>query len=129
MPILIFDGHCNLCQASVHFILTHEKLPEIRFVALQSQQGAKLMIKHELPFDYERSLLLLENGKCLVKSEAVLFVVSYLKRPWCWIRFFSFLPNSFRDWIYDLVAKNRYHLFGKQEQCFVPTKELKNRFL
>ncbi len=81
MTILLFDGHCNLCQASVRFVITREKTSEIRFAALQSPQGKYLMTKHGISVDYNLSLVLLDNGECLIKSDAALQTASYPNLP------------------------------------------------
>ena len=129
MTILLFDGYCNLCQASVRFVITREKNSQIRFAALQSPHGKYLMTKHGISGDYDQSLVLLDRGECLIKSDAALQTASYLNLPWCFMKFFRFLPKKFRDYIYDLVAVKRYRWFGRQEECLVPSPELKKRFL
>ena len=129
MTILLFDGHCNLCQASVRFVITREKTSEIRFAALQSPQGKYLITKHGISGEYDQSLVLLDNGECFIKSDAALQTASYLNLPWCLMKYFRFLPKRFRDIFYDLVAGKRYRWFGRQEECLVPSPELKLRFL
>ena len=129
MTILLFDGHCNLCQASVRFVITREKTSKIRFAALQSPQGKYLITKHGISVDYNLSLVLLDDGECLTKSDAALQTASYLNLPWCLMKYFRFLPKKFRDYIYDLVAVKRYRWFGRQAECLVPSPELKKRFL
>ena len=129
MTILLFDGHCNLCLASVRFVLDREKNSEIRFAALQSSQGKLLLTKHGISRDYDQSLVLLDNCECLIKSDAALQTASYLKLPWSLMKLFSILPKRFRDRLYDLVAGKRYRWFGMQDECLVASPELKNRFL
>ena len=129
MTILLFDGHCNLCQATVRFVLDREKTSEIRFAALQSLQGKLLLKKYGISEDYDHSLVLLDNGDCLIKSDAALQTASYLNLPWCLMKYFRFLPKRFRDIFYDLVAGKRYRWFGRQEECLIPSPELKKRFL
>ena len=129
MKILLFDGHCNLCQATVRFVLEREKTSEIRFAALQSMQGKLLLTKYGISEEYDHSLVLLDNGECLIKSDAALQTASYLNLPWCLMKLFRFLPKRYRDRFYDLVAGKRYLWFGRQEECLVPSPELKLRFL
>ena len=129
MNILLFDCHLNLCQASVHFVLDREETTEIRFAALQSSQGKLLLTRYGISGDCDHSLVLLDNGECLIKSDAALQTASYLNLPWCLMNLFRFLPKRFRDRFYDLVAGNRYSWFGRQEECLIPSPELKKRFL
>ena len=113
----------------MRFVLAREKTSEIRFAALQSPQGKLLLIKHGISEDYDLSLVLLDDGEFLIKSAAALKTASYLNLPWCLMKFFRFIPKKFRDCIYDLVAIKRNRWFGRQEECLVPSPELKNRFL
>lgn len=127
--IMIFDGVCHLCTRSVKFILDHESEPTLRFVPLQSPAGARMMREFGLSPDDARTFVLVLDGKPYVKSDAAIRVARYLKRPWRLLGGIRVLPRAFRDWAYDVVARNRYRWFGKADSCIVPTPELRARFM
>ena len=129
MPILLFDGHCNLCNAWVHFIVKRDSAKTIRFAALQSSAGRRLLKEHNIDPNYIDSLVLFEEERFSVSSNAALRTLSFLAG---WERHFQFLiivPRPLRDLVYRFIAKNRYKWFGRREQCKVPTAELSKRFL
>jgi predicted DCC family thiol-disulfide oxidoreductase YuxK len=124
--ILFFDGVCNLCNGAITFILNHEKDHELLFAPLQSTAGQKVSAKLTSKID---SLILLERGQLHIRSDAALKVAKHLRQPYSWLQYLRFLPRWLRDIGYDLVARNRYRLFGKKEVCMVPNPSLKARFL
>ncbi len=128
-PILLFDGVCNLCNGLVTFILLHEKDSEIHFCALQSGNGQKLAKEYELANNGFNSLAVIENGKLFEKSEAIFKIVAHLKYPWKGAMIFRLVPSFFSNRIYSIVAKNRYRIFGKSDECMVPQKKWNDRFL
>jgi len=65
----------------------------------------------------------------LTKSDAVLKISRQLSGGWKLLYIFKVIPGSWRDWLYDIVASNRYRWFGKRDQCMVPTPEIQSRFL
>ena len=129
MPILLFDGVCNLCHGSVRFVLRQERRPELRFCPLESASGTRLLAQHGLNADYRGSLVLIEAGTVFLKSDAALRVASYLKWPWSWGRAAVILPRGLRDWAYDVIARNRYRWFGRHDACLLPTPELRRRLI
>ncbi len=127
--ILLYDGICNICNASVQFVLNHEKNGQISFVSLQSELGIKLLKTHGLPTDYTDSLVFIEKNLAYTHSDAALHIAKHLKIPFSWLRIGMFLPKSFRNTIYNFIAKNRYKWFGKKESCMLPDPKIKHRFL
>ncbi len=128
-PILLFDGVCNLCHGSVRFVLRHERQPALRFCALESEVGARLLTRHGIGSDYRGSLVVIEAGRVFLKSNAALRVASYLKWPWSWGRAAVIFPRGLRDWAYDVIARNRYRWFGRHDACLLPTAELRRRLI
>ncbi|MGL4399346.1 MAG: thiol-disulfide oxidoreductase DCC family protein [Luteolibacter sp.] len=128
-PILLFDGVCNLCHGSVRFVLRHERQSELRFCALQSEEGTRLLSLHGISKDYLGSLVLVEGRSIFLKSDAALRVTCYLKWPWSWCRAAMILPRGLRDFAYDVIARNRYRWFGRHDACLLPTEELRSRLL
>ena len=129
MPILLFDGHCNLCNAWVNFIVKRDSSSTIRFASLQSLAGRRLLEEHKIDSNYIDSLVLFEEDKVSVSSTAALRILSYLDGWERHMIFLSVVPRPLRDIVYRFVAKNRYRWFGRREQCMVPTVKLSKRFL
>jgi predicted DCC family thiol-disulfide oxidoreductase YuxK len=127
-PIILFDGICNLCSNSVQFILKRDKEKKFLFASLQSNYGQALLKQFNLPTNTFNSFLLFENGKILTRSTAALKMFSQLK-GWAWVKIFWIVPKFIRDAVYNLIARNRYKWFGQKNECWLPTPELKARFL
>ncbi|MCJ8013136.1 thiol-disulfide oxidoreductase DCC family protein [Paenibacillus sp. KQZ6P-2] len=127
--IVLVDGVCHLCQGLTRFIIERDPHAKFRFASLQSDIGAILLEKGELPADKVDTLVLIENGQYYVRSAAVLRIVRQLKMPWPLLYVFALIPLPLRDRLYRYVARNRYRWFGKEEQCMLPTPELRKRFL
>jgi predicted DCC family thiol-disulfide oxidoreductase YuxK len=126
--IVLFDGVCNLCNRSVDFIIRHEKSHKLQFASLQSDVGKSIVNKSgfdEIP----DSVMLYVDGKLLIRSDAVLAISTYLKRPYAYGIIFKYVPKVLRDSVYNLIAKNRYRWFGKKETCRVPSADERERFL
>lgn len=128
-PIILFDGVCNFCNASVNFIIRQDKQGVFRFAALQSGAGQKLLAHYRLPQKEFASFVLIDAGKVYQKSSAGLKVYGKLPWYWKWTQAFWLTPKFIRDAVYDWVARNRYKWFGKKETCMMPTPEIRNRFL
>lgn len=126
--IILFDGVCNLCNNSVKFIIKRDTSSYFKFASLQGETGQRLLSKYGLNFDLN-SFVLIEKEKVYIKSSAALRVCSKLGGAWGILSIFRFLPPLFRDFLYDIVAKNRFKWFGKEESCILPLPEWKQRFL
>jgi len=129
MPILLFDGHCNLCNAWVQFIVKRNPAKTIRFASLQSNAGRALLAEHKIAQDYLDSLVLIEEERFSVSSSAALRTLSYLSTWESQLKLLLVLPSPLRDLVYRFVARYRYKWFGRREQCMIPTAELNERFL
>lgn len=128
-PILLFDGVCNLCNSSVQFIIQRDTNAKFRFAALQSEFGIATLKKFGIPPEQLNSVILIIGERLFQKSDAALEIVKNLSALWPALYVFKILPRFMRDGLYDLLAGNRYRLFGKRAECMVPTKELKSRFI
>ena len=126
--IILFDGVCNLCSASVQFIIRHNRKGNLKFASLQSEIGQSLLAQFQLPLEV-RTIVFIINGKALLRSNAALEICKELNGLYPYFRYLKFIPTSVRDWIYNIIAKNRYRWFGKKDQCWIPTAELTNRFI
>jgi len=127
--IILFDGVCNLCNASVNFVIKRDKNDVFRFAALQSDFAKELTSKFSINPDEIDSIILIDVDKCYVKSTAALHITKSLSGGYPLLFGFMIVPNFIRNWIYDFVAKNRYKWYGKKESCMIPTPELKGKFL
>ncbi|MEE1945589.1 thiol-disulfide oxidoreductase DCC family protein [Pedobacter sp. KR3-3] len=128
-PIILFDGVCNLCNGAVQFIIRMDKKEKFRFASLQSETGQKWLEQYGLPMDSFGSMVLIIGDKYFIKSSAVLHISKELGGIFRMFYGLIVLPKPLRDFVYDLVAKSRYKLFGKNDSCMVPSPALKQRFL
>jgi predicted DCC family thiol-disulfide oxidoreductase YuxK len=125
--IVLFDGVCNLCNGVVQFVIARDPQARFKFASQQSQAGIELMRLHHLP--EMTSVVLIRDGRALLKSDAVLEIARLLPAPWAWAVVFKIVPRVIRDFVYDLVARSRYSIFGRRDACWLPTPELRTRFL
>ena len=127
--IILFDGVCNLCNASVNFVIERDKKDTFRFAALQSDIGKKLVLKHHInPADTD-SIILIDDDRSFIKSTAALHISKNLSGAYPLLYAFMIVPKFLRNWVYDYIAKNRYKWYGKMESCMIPTPSLKDKFL
>jgi predicted DCC family thiol-disulfide oxidoreductase YuxK len=127
--IILFDGVCNLCNASIDFILKRDKNDIYLVGALQEEAGKKLLEKHQAQADYLDSLVLIEKDKAYYRSTAALKIAKNLTGLWPIFYPFIAIPAWLRDPIYDWIGRNRYTWFGKKSTCRIPTSEEKAKFL
>lgn len=127
--ILFFDGVCNLCNGIVSFVIKRNRKGNIKFCPLQSDHARLVLQKFELEPEVIETFVLLEYDSIYLKSDAALRLFKSLDGLWSVLYIFKILPKTFRDCIYDIIAGRRYMLFGKKEQCMVPTPEIKKRFI
>ncbi len=127
--ILLFDGLCNLCNGAVNFILKRDKIGKFKFAALQSEIGNKLCKQHNIDTNIIDSIVLIKNDKVYIKSTAVLEILKDMPIGWRVFRSGIILPKVIRDYLYDLIAKHRYRIFGKKDECPIPPEDVQDRFL
>ena len=127
--IIIFDGICNLCEASVQFIIKRDKQGKFRFAAAQTTAGQKLQEQYGIDALEDQTLVLIENGSVYTRSRAAVRTARQLDGLWKLLSVFWIVPKPIRDRIYSFIAQNRYYWFGKKDQCLIPSDENKNRFL
>ena len=127
--IILFDGVCNFCNYWVDFTIDRDKNDIYRFAALQSEEGQLLLQQYNIKSTDFESFVLIRGENVFTKSTAVLLISKTLSGPTKIMYPFIFLPKFIRDFIYDLIAKNRYKIFGKRNVCRVPTAAEKDKFL
>ncbi len=126
--VVWFDGVCNLCNGFVDFLIRRDRSHHIRYGTLQSQAGRRVCSEHGLDSDNPPSMVLTGRGRVLFRSAAVLAAVRELGRGWKLVAVFSVIPRPLRDAIYDMVARNRYRIFGRRV-CRVPSPQERERFI
>ena len=126
---LLFDGLCNLCNSSVNFILKRDKVGKYKFVSLQSEIGIELCKKQNINTNILDSIILIKNDSVFTKSSAILEILKDMPIGWSLFRIGIILPKFARDWLYDNIAKHRYRIFGKKDECPIPSRDVQDRFL
>ncbi len=126
--IILFDGECNFCNASIQFIMKRDPLAYFKFGSLQGQYG-KALLKERKLLKVLDSLVYIEGEVIYTKSSAALRICRRLKGFWKIFFVFLVVPLPFRDAVYDFIARNRYKWFGKRDACMVPSPEQNKRFL
>jgi predicted DCC family thiol-disulfide oxidoreductase YuxK len=127
--IALFDGTCSFCNGTVRFIANRDPKGRILFAAQQSDIGRAILSEHSATADLS-TIFYIENGTIHQKSTAILRILHRLRQPWPTLAALALVcPRILRDGVYDWVARNRYHWFGQQEQCPIPPKHIRARFL
>lgn len=127
--IILFDGVCNFCNFWVNFVIKRDKKDLFRFAALQSEKAKEFSDKFNFDTSAMNTFVLIDGDHLYTKSTAALKICKQLTGPIKIFYPFISLPKFFRDFIYDLVATNRYKFFGKRDSCGIPTAEEKLKFL
>lgn len=129
--IVLFDGVCNLCSASVQFMIARDPKARLQFAALQSEAGKKILAEHGMtpPEGDPDSILLVDGDRVYDKSTAALRIAKALTFPWFLAWPWIIVPRFLRDVLYRFIAKRRYVWFGKKDSCLIPTPELRARFI
>lgn len=128
-PIVLFDGVCNLCSGWVQFVIRRDPDAVFLFASLQSEVGRSLSEKHGIDPDQLDSVVLIDGDQAYQRSDAALRVARYLDGPWRRAAVLLIVPRFIRNSVYRLIAWQRYRLFGRQESCWLPTEQLRKRFL
>jgi predicted DCC family thiol-disulfide oxidoreductase YuxK len=128
-PIILFDGVCNLCIATVHWIIARDRAATFRFAPLQSAVGRQVLAAAHAPANLPDGIVLIEGSRVLTRSDAAIDIARRLGFPWSLAATARLLPRSARDGLYAWVAAHRHRWFGKQNACLVPTSKVRSRFL
>ncbi|WP_408894345.1 thiol-disulfide oxidoreductase DCC family protein [Paenibacillus taichungensis] len=128
-PIVLVDGVCHFCQGLTKWIIKRDLEGKFHFASLQSDVAKKLLEKGNLSTDSMDTFVLIEDGKYYTRSTAALRLAKGLKFPYPLLYVLIIVPRFIRNAIYNMVARNRYRWFGKDEVCMLPTPDIKDRFL
>jgi predicted DCC family thiol-disulfide oxidoreductase YuxK len=127
--VILFDGVCNFCNFWVNYIIEKDKKDLFRFASLQSEFGQSILSKLNLAENDFDTFVLIESKKVFIRSTAALKVVKDIS-GWLKIVYpFIILPVFIRDSVYNVIAKNRYKIFGKSEFCRIPSETEKSKFI
>ena len=126
--VILYDGVCVFCSRWIRFVATRDTGQRFRFTAIQSAYGTKLAQAFGIDADDPDTNAVIHGGSAHFKSDAALTVLSNLP-GWRWARALFAVPRPMRDGVYNLVARNRYLIFGKYDVCFVPDAEMKGRVM
>ena len=126
--LILFDGECHFCNQSINFIMKHDPEMHFHFAHLSSDIGIKLLYELNIPREIN-SLVLIQDNQYFIESTAALKISKKLNKGWPSLYLLIFIPKFLRDFIYRLVANNRYILFGKAKSCEIPSKKDRERFL
>ena len=126
--VILYDGVCVFCSRWIRFIATRDDAKRFRFTQIQSDYGTRLARAFGIDPDDPDTNAVIHGGVAWFRSDAALIVLSNLP-GWRWTRVFFAVPKPFRDAVYNLVAKNRYRIFGKYDACFVPDAAMRARVM
>ena len=126
--VILYDGVCVFCSRWIRFIAARDRDLRFRFTAIQSPYGARLAQAFGIDPQDPDTNAVIDGGVARFKSDAALTVLSHLP-GWGWVRALRLFPKPLRDAVYNLVARNRYRIFGKYEECFVPDAVMRARVL
>ena len=126
--VILYDGVCVFCSRWIRFVAARDVERRFRFTAIQSGYGTRLAQAFGINPDDPDTNAVVHGGVAYFKSDGALTVLSNLP-GWGWVRALRFVPKPLRDAVYNLVARNRYRIFGKYEECFMPDASLRARVL
>ncbi len=125
--IVYFDGVCGICNFFVDFLIRKDKKNILLFAPLQGETAAKnLGFGPDQKFD---TVVFNQGGKLYYKSSAGIRILSTIGGLWKLMWILMIFPPFLRDFVYDIIANNRYKLVGKKEACRIPNKEERSKFL
>ncbi len=132
--LVIYDGVCVLCNRLVAFLLRHDRRDQFRFAPLQSDFAQTLLRRYALnPNDFDTVVVLADFGepgeRALTRSQAALWAIVRLGGMWRLFAVAKVVPLSLRDAFYRLIARRRYQIFGKYDECPLPRPEDRHKFI
>jgi predicted DCC family thiol-disulfide oxidoreductase YuxK len=127
--ILLFDGHCSLCNGAVDFVLKRDTRKKLLLASIQGPAGQAFLKKYQLPSSYLDTLVVVEQGKVYLGSTAALRVARLLGGGWPLFYGLIILPKGIRDRVYQWISEHRYQWFGRRDTCRMPTASERTHFL
>ena len=127
--VVLYDGTCKLCNGWVNFLLRYDKYRTVRLAAVQSEQGKTLLRWAGLPTDNVSTIVLIAHGEVYLRAEAIFRVMRGLPWPWRLLSLLRLLPSALSNRCYDVIARNRYRLFGRYDNVRALSADYPQRFL
>lgn len=127
--IILFDAVCVICNGWAKFLIKYDKKIQFKLVSAQSELGTALLKHYQMSTEHYTTMVVIKDGKLYTESTALLKVMQHLGFPFSLMNAGYFIPRFIRDFLYRLVALNRYKLFGKTDSCLIPSHENKCHFL
>jgi predicted DCC family thiol-disulfide oxidoreductase YuxK len=132
--LILYDGVCGLCNRGVRFVLKRDRKGVFRFAALQSAASKKILARHGIEPDaldtfYVVPDFAMAGERVLSRSAAALYIAARLGGLWKVAAVLRILPARVRDLVYDLIARNRYRIFGRYDTCPLPDERYRDRFI
>ena len=127
--VILFDGYCNLCNSQVNSILRFDSKKIFYFSNLDSSFSKKVIKENKVESLEGKTIILYHNNKIIIKSNAAIKIAYLLGGFFKIFIIFKILPSFIRDGIYDVISRNRYRWFGKSDSCYIPQKEILDRFI
>ena len=131
---MLYDGVCGLCNRLNQFLLKRDRHDRLRFASLQSDLAESLTLRHGAnPKDLDTVYVVVDHNQptehLLSRSDAIIYLLTELGSVWKVMALAKILPKGLRNIAYNVVAKNRYRVFGKHDSCMLPDPKHKNKFL
>lgn len=127
--IILFDGICALCNNFIVFVAKNDRKDTFRFLPLQNKNINQFIDTEKNNIKNLKSIILIEEGNLKYKSNAAIEILIHLKRIYLLCKVFYIIPKQIRDFIYDLIANNRYKIFGKTENCSILKSKINSEIL
>lgn len=120
MRAVVFDGHCHVCTFGVRIMLKHRIDPPFALIPMQSDHGEALLRRFGIDVDDPTTFLVLDGDLARTQSDGIIHILREIGGIWRIVALGRVLPKSWRDWLYDVLARNRYKWFGRRAVCYVP---------
>ena len=118
--VIVFDGICHVCSGGVRFLARHRIEPPFELIPMQSAEGKALLEQFEIDTDDPATFLVLDRGLVLTQSDASIHVMAAIGGLWRLVVVGRLIPRPWRNWLYRLLARNRYRWFGRRTTCYLP---------
>jgi predicted DCC family thiol-disulfide oxidoreductase YuxK len=128
MNIILFDGLCNLCSSTINVLIKYDTKNQLFFASQQSNAGKNLMVKYHIKDD-AKSVVLIKSDIVYYKSDVIIEVANLITGWPTLLRYGSFFPKRFRNWVYNMISNNRYRIFGKKNECEIFGNKHQEKFL
>jgi predicted DCC family thiol-disulfide oxidoreductase YuxK len=117
---IVFDGICHVCSGGVRFLARRRIEPPFELIPMQSTAGRALLSQHGIDPEDPTTFLVLDRGRILTQSDASIHVMAEIGGLWRLVVVARVIPRAWRDWMYRLLARNRYRWFGRRTTCYLP---------